>query len=450
MRVLRILQIIFGLTVGLPLGCMVLYTTIQLNQVTQKTKPTPQVLSAAQLVAKGALDNLHVELTGFIFGKPVIETDKEGWVCVWLPVEPDPKAPDAKPQEAPKAADAAQEETAKRALFFRAEVRDQAALDELLKQPRLKALATTPLPKGNRWRVKCSATLRKAYPDLDLSHVLFLAEPRLSLLDQSVELSDPQLYDASYEAIGAWGGMVLLLFAFLSFYLIVYRRRAVAVGAATPDTESHRAQLEMERPESVHQAQTSGIIRGVLWYGFLAVIMIPAVVFLAVAAVRAQTQGKPLIAVNLTFLALPLFFGVRASLRTCVRRLRWPTDIAVCPSGLRWRQGGKHRTILWTEVTEVLRVIKEVPRMHQTGLVGALQQLNNPLPPIIVDTVRLTLDSGESFLMSPTVITNYPRFAETTSTLWKEDGLRSESAGITDAWLKSLRKQARNPEKKGI
>jgi hypothetical protein len=420
MRFFRILLIVFGLVVGLPLGAVLLFTTMQATKVTQKTRPTPQVLSAVQLAEKGAPENLHVELTGYTFGQPVIETNKEGWVCTWLPVEPAPSP-----------------ETAKHVIFFRAAVRDQPALDEILKRSRLEALVTTPLPANSRWRVTCGAALRKAYPDLDMSQALFLAEPRLSLFGQSIELSDPQLYDASYESIGAWGGAVLILFAFVSLYLLVSRGRA-AGDVVPPDADVLRAQLETERPESFHQARTSGTIRGILGYGILAGILLPGVVLFTVAAVLAQAQGKPLFAVIFTFIALPLFFGGRAAVRAFLRRFRWPTDIALCPTGLRWRQGRQRRNILWAEVAEVRRDIKQMLRMGQTGLVGALAQLNNPTPPIIVDTVWIELHSGESYRMSPSMITNYFKFAETAPTLWNEDELRRQSAGVTSAWLQSL------------
>jgi hypothetical protein len=431
MRLLRILFNLLGLAVGLPLGGLLLYLTIELKAVTQKTQPTPQRLPAAKLAEKGAPDNLYIELTGFTFGKPVIEKNEEGWVGAWLPVEPT-----SQPKEA-----------ARYSIFVRANVRDQAGLDALLKQSRCEALVTTGLPKTSRWRVKSGPALRKAYPELDLSQVLFLAEPRLSLLGHSVELSDPRLYDPMYESLGAWGGTGLVLFGLVNFYWLIKRRRT-AVDAGL-DTEALRAQLETERPESVHTARTSGVVQGVLGFGILAGIFLCAVLLLTVAAIRAQGEGKPSIAVLMIFLDVPFILAARAAVRACVRRFRWPTDIALCPTGVRWRQGSKRRAILWAEFAEVHREVKIIPRVGQTGLVGAFQQLNNPMPPLIKDTVRITLHSGETYLMSPAMVTNYNGFAESAPTLWKEDGLRHDSACVTDAWLKSLRKERSGQEEKG-
>src|SRR5689334_22443447 len=92
MRLLRVLVIVLGLAVGFPLGCVLLWATMQFKMVAQTTRPKPQVLPAAQLADKGAPDNLYVEVTDFTFGKPVIETGEKGWECVWLPVEPVPGA----------------------------------------------------------------------------------------------------------------------------------------------------------------------------------------------------------------------------------------------------------------------------------------------------------------------------------------------------------------------
>src|SRR6516162_9437833 len=68
MRALRLLFLALGLIVGLPLGCFLLYWTLELDAVVQKTQETPQQLPAAQLAHKGVPDNLYVELTDFTFG----------------------------------------------------------------------------------------------------------------------------------------------------------------------------------------------------------------------------------------------------------------------------------------------------------------------------------------------------------------------------------------------
>jgi hypothetical protein len=395
--------------------------TIELKGVAQKTKPTAEPLSAAQLVEKGAPDNLHVTLTDFTFGKPVIEKTEAG-LNAWLPVQP------ASPPEAPKYT-----------IFFHANVPDQAALDKFLKQSRCEALITSRLPSKSRWRIKAGPALRTAYPELDMSKVLFLAEPRLSLLGHAVALSDPRLYDPMYESLGAWGGAALFLFGLISLNFLMKRGRTESdTGLDAAEAEALRAQLETERPESCHTARGSGIVQGVILYGILSGILIFGVLLLAGAAALHQSEDKPRYAVLVTFINLPVFLLARAAVRAFLRMFRWPTDIALCPTGLRWRQGRKRRAILWAEVAEVDRQVKLIPRVNQTGLIGAFAQLNNPTPPIVKDTLLITLHSGESYRMSPALVTNYANFAESAVTLWKEDVLRRQNAGVTNAWLKSL------------
>jgi hypothetical protein len=423
MRFLRLLFIALGLMVGLPLGGLLLYATVELRTVAQKTQPTPQGLAAVELAAKGAPENLYVELTGFMFGEPIIEKNKEGWEFAWLPVEPA-----LEPEEA-----------LKHVIFLRANVRDQAALDRFRKQTRFEALVTTGLPKSSRWRAKSSSALRKAYPDLDMSQAVFLAEPRLMLLGYAVELSDPRLHDPTYESIGAWSGGALLLFGLVSVYWLIRGRRAPQDATASePDAAARRAQLETERPESVHTARASGVFGGILGYGVLAGILLFGLFLVTAAAFLAQRQGKPHIAVMLALLDLPVFLGAQAAWRACRRMRRWPTDIALCPSGVRWRQGRQRRVILWAEVAEIQREIKVIPRFRQTGLLGAMNELNNPTPPLIRDTLQITLLSGESYRMTPDLVSNYNKFAEAAKSLWKDDVLRRDNAGVTDAWLKSL------------
>ena len=116
--------------------------------VARCTQPTPQELVCCRLADKGDANNLHVALTGFTFGKPVIETHGQGRECVWLPVELTPR-----PKKAPKFAP-----------FFRADVRDQAVLDEFVKRSRLEALVATGLPNNSRWQVTAGPRRGKPIP----------------------------------------------------------------------------------------------------------------------------------------------------------------------------------------------------------------------------------------------------------------------------------------------
>jgi hypothetical protein len=425
MRVFRILVLLPGLT-GLPLGGVAFLTALQVNDIVEKTRAEPNVLRAAELLDKGSPENLHVEVTDFKFGSPVIATNKDGWQHAWLPIQPALQSKNAK-------------KTAKNKIFYRAKVQDQASLNEFVKRTKLAALVTTPLPEGSRWRVTFDQALRKAYPDQDSRQTVFLAEPRMTFLDYAIELSDARLYDVGYQSLVAWGATGLVLVGFLSLYKLIARRGSAArsrqpVGLTDP--EAQRATLLTERPESLHDAKGSYILGGVCMFGTLAGFLLLLGAGGILAVVKNQMDGKPLLAVLAGFFVVALFLGATSAMSACRQRRRWPTDIAVCFSGLRWRQGRTQRAILWAEVEDIDRNVKLVPRANYVGgVLGAMAQLNNPQPPIRIDTLKITLRSGESYRMSPSTITDYPKFATEVGKLWGDDVKNSDCTGVTEAWM---------------
>src|SRR5262249_24114380 len=158
-------------------------------------------------IEKGPGDNLHVELTDIAFGPPVIEREAEQWRWVWIPVYP-----------------AGSSTTATNpAVILKANgVHEQAQLDALLKQPRLEALATTPLADHSVWKVKVSKELRQAYPKLDASKVIFLTEPDLYREGKVVLPGDVALDPTT--AWVAWGAAAGLLVVGIVCLLLKRRR----------------------------------------------------------------------------------------------------------------------------------------------------------------------------------------------------------------------------------
>src|SRR5262249_14464511 len=156
-------------------------------------------------------------------------------------------------------------------------------------------------------------------------------------------------------------------------YLLVRGRksRGAPTTDADPDADALRAKLAAEGPVSFHRAKPFLIVLGVLFFGLLAAVGLLGVVLCGLAAVHAQMQGKPLYAVLYVILTLPVFLLARAFCRACWRRYRFPTDIEVCYSGIRWSQG-RRRALLWAEIADVERIVKVIPRFNYPGgLVGA-------------------------------------------------------------------------------
>ena len=125
----------------------------QLHMLVNSASATPRALTVTELAEAGTGGNAHVDLTGFKFGKPVIEKGKEGeWMVVWLPVLP--ARDSAKPLF--------------RNVYLRTtHVDDQKDLDKLLNQSTLRVLVASALPPSSLFAVKPTSDLYQAEPNLD-------------------------------------------------------------------------------------------------------------------------------------------------------------------------------------------------------------------------------------------------------------------------------------------
>jgi hypothetical protein len=425
MRAVRKLLLLVGLAAGLAGGLAGLFATMQVTEVVQKTKPVSEPLSAAQLIDKGSPDNLQVELTGFAFGPPVIATYKDGEKWAWLPVEPG-----SRPRDPKKAGFK---------IFYRTRANNPAALDQVVKRTKLPALVATALSEHSPWRAPFDSALRKAYPKQEVNQTILLTEPRLTFLDFAVDLSDERLYDVGYQSLASWGSAGLLMVGFVCLYLLVRGKGSAATSHSVRDAEALRAKLRSERPDSCHQARPGHVLGGIALFGALAVLLFLIGSICTLAVLKNQVEGKPFFAVLAGFVSFGFILGAYLAVRGCQYRWRWPTDIDVCFTGIRWRQGRVQRAILWEEIEEVDHQIKLVPRANYVGgLAGAIAQMNNPQPPIRIDTLRITLQTGESYKMSPSSVTDYPKFAATVEGMWGNNAKNASCSGVAEAWAVAM------------
>src|SRR5437879_4271684 len=94
LRFVGLLGIIVGVLTALALGVL----SLQINIVAGKALPEPQSLRLAELVKEGAGENIHVALSDFTAGKPVIIEEKDGgWKAVWVPLYPGPRVRNGTP-----------------------------------------------------------------------------------------------------------------------------------------------------------------------------------------------------------------------------------------------------------------------------------------------------------------------------------------------------------------
>jgi hypothetical protein len=399
MRILGVLAILFNLVVG----GIVFWATFQLKLVAQVCQPTPEPISARALEEKAKVENDHIEVNQFTFGKPIPELAEDGsWDYVWLPIEPLP-FPRPKTKKPPP------EKGQEHLIFYRAIVHDQAAVDEILKRTKLEAFYTNDFSDTSRWRVTSATALKRAHP-LNAEKSVFLAEPQLQILGQTISLADPRLYDPRYEAMGAWGGGGLILLAFIAIYITMrptpeeIERENLPPAVAEP----LRAQLHSEAVVSRHMARSSGTIFYGLLFTVIAGVLLLTTMGLAMKATEYQQAQKSLFAAFYTLFALLAAFGMFASASKALHFFFFPTEIRTSRSGIRWREGRKQYQILWPELGKARRAIT-------VGRSGGGY-----------DTLTITLRNGRTYIFSDLVITDYLVFAETLKVLVAEDAQMRE------------------------
>src|SRR5262249_49753144 len=114
-----------GFVAGLA-GILAVAAGSQLQFLFTAAVQTPHARTVMEVSDNGTSGNAHVELTGFKFGKPVIEKGPhDEWIAVWLPLDRVPET--AKPLRRP-------------VYFHTTHLHDQAALNEFVKQKRLRLL----------------------------------------------------------------------------------------------------------------------------------------------------------------------------------------------------------------------------------------------------------------------------------------------------------------------
>src|SRR5262249_4007369 len=124
-----------------------------------------QPLRLADLVKHGAGDNLHVRLSEFSFGTPIVEKARGQVDGAWIPLfAPGRRAKDATPV----------------ALFYARRVKGQAELDDLLKTTTFVPLVASPLPRKHQ-NMSPSPALYASYPKLDPKKTPVLTEPVLDI-----------------------------------------------------------------------------------------------------------------------------------------------------------------------------------------------------------------------------------------------------------------------------
>lgn len=201
--------LLFGV-VGLIGGLGLAVLGAQAQAIAAVAHPTPLSLTVAQLLEKGADDNLHVELKQFTFGRPVVEKDGKRWLGVWLVLQPAGRTPRSG------------HATYTAAVLWTPRIQDQDQLDDLLRQTTVNGLVTTPL-KDSSLKVQPTHAFRKANPGLDSSRVAFVTDQMEINVPPNLSISEPALFDAGQASAMWYGGIMLCVLGCVVLLLLLFR-----------------------------------------------------------------------------------------------------------------------------------------------------------------------------------------------------------------------------------
>jgi hypothetical protein len=245
------------------------------------------------------------------------------------------------------------------------------------------------------WKAEGTESFWKLQPKVDQSAALFLADPRVEVNGTTLltadRLCDRQLADfAWYGAAGLGGlGLVCLVLA------LALGRKSSGPDASKADL----ARLAGEEPLSTHSFKyVANFFKAVLPVG--AAVGCGYVATLTPAgAVSCLRNGAPIGAAILALVTVGGFAGAVGGVGWVLWLfLNRVSHLQVCPSGLRWHQGGRRHLRLWAEVESADR------QEHQ-------QMVQNRGQPVLLQwaTFKIRFRDGEELNFISDGITDFDR-----------------------------------------
>jgi hypothetical protein len=368
-----------GAVAGFLLTAAAAFVAWQSGLAAAVAQPEAEVLTAAELVEIGPGANAHVRLTDFTFGKPVFEVQNDGLRNVWVPVLPNGKV----------------SKTAKTTLFYKPIGLDkQAELAPFLEQTTLDVFVANRLPEESLWRARGKETLWKAHPKIEATAALMLTDSQIQVAGTPL-LGPDRACDPDFAKLG-WAVAAGLAVTTLLILALALRGNGTR-PQDTGKTAADRARLAGEPALSWHRFTFRSVILepvlplvGAAACGYAAYWGLPA-------PVPIFLDGYPLGGV---ILVVAILLGFAAAVAGPVwvlwRFANRAYFISVCPSGLRFNQGGWRYLRLWSELTAVERKDHQQTVQHQ----GA------PLL-LIWSTLTLRFSTGESLRLISDYITDF-------------------------------------------
>ncbi|MFL5342086.1 MAG: hypothetical protein ACJ8F7_18225 [Gemmataceae bacterium] len=458
---LRNLTAFFVAIAGFAVGGVAANYGWQFQAVSQVAGPTPAPATVASLAVKGPGTAVHLDLTDFKFGEPLIEKNGERWECVWLPLL------------------ASSGKAAAPVVFFRStRIRDQEQLDQLRQQKSLQVFVTNTALKKSVWGADMSHELFAKYPKMDYDKLTIVGESELDV-PLSRELAGrprvlaTHLFFAPMTRYVAWGigGGSILIGVVLAILLITPNSRAaitelvcrvkkndtgmgvttqylscIPAGHARPEElQTEREHLLHEEPLTSHQYSALGMMGAVAGVGLGFLLFLGVFAGVLYASSHAGPEG-PAIAGGIGFMAASVFMVfVYFCKRSLDRNGKSVDVIQICTSGLRWQLGRAIRMAAWSEVARVERVTVDVNRKKQAmatqfGLVGALAMSIGSAGDEAdltrqSDTVALQLHTGEVMHFSTNSLSDYVAFARSIHELHGNEARRIAGGGSGDEMI---------------
>jgi hypothetical protein len=181
-------------------------------------------------------------------------------------------------------------------------------------------------------------------------------------------------------------------------------------GPDAATAEQQRARLAEEISLSVHEVISWKCLvmatKGALW-ALLALSL--GVIFLAATVAMVKQNLVPSAIFGGSVTVVLFLMGMRLISKSVQMYADRLSDIAVCPTGLRWHKGEQESLALWSEIAAV-DVAWDVPQTGMTGLVGAAQAWSAKAS---INLVTIKTHSGESLVLRAATLSDIERFANT-------------------------------------
>src|SRR5262245_5221921 len=333
-----------GFLAGLA-GILAVAAGSQLQFLFTAADQTPHALTVMELSDNGTAGNAHVELTGFKFGKPVIEKGPhDEWTAVWLPLDRVPET--ARPLRRP-------------VYFHTTHLHDQTALNDFVKQKRLRLLVASSMPDSTLFSVKPSTALWLAEPSLDPTKTVFLTDRQIDVGGVPALAGDQLLNHSNLRLCYAGAGVAFLVALFGLYVGSV----PVMPRAALPADKAAARQAMLSEPSvSVHNFLKSQFIARQAIPAAIGVTMLVAMSLGAAAFGLLEAAQSPLSLERLAIIsacgvALVGLFTIawRIASRVIVKYRGSVVEVVVCSHGMRWRIGRRWDSAMWSDVKSVSR-----------------------------------------------------------------------------------------------